>query len=275
MVKQKIKLTRDLCDSVKPIVAHKTAQRIIDDVKEGVREIASNSNNDFIDTVKLASSSIEIEDIDTEKVKIITHFQEAFPCDYGDGFNAIVTASIQSEEHQWSGELCVQLSDGEFSSDCQVSSLDLDHWNCLTCDYDKLKVFSSYTEETMTEFFEKVIESAEEGFSDQYTFQALLKERTGLDVEELDIHVAGCGVGNGIYLENYKAINGEHIVLVAIDNQASAEFRINRFKLFASNDDYNEFLDECMNLNGKRLQWNDWNYALNIYQHMDKPDNDW
>ncbi|TOB03207.1 hypothetical protein CGK13_23630, partial [Vibrio parahaemolyticus] len=68
MVKQKIKLTRDLCDSVKPIVAHKTAQRIIDDVKEGVREIASNSNNDFIDTVKLASSSIEIEDIDTEKV---------------------------------------------------------------------------------------------------------------------------------------------------------------------------------------------------------------
>ncbi|WP_219605066.1 hypothetical protein, partial [Vibrio parahaemolyticus] len=130
-------------------------------------------------------------------------------------------------------------------------------------------------EETMTEFFEKVIKSAEEGFSEQYTFQALLKERTGLDVEELDIHVAGCGVGNDIYLENYKAVNGEHIVLVAIDNQASAELQINRFKLFASTDDYNEFLDECMNLNGKRLQWNDWNYALNIYQHMDKPDNDW
>ncbi|EOX3353863.1 hypothetical protein ACPFTX_002842 [Vibrio cholerae] len=94
MVKQKIKLIRDLCDSAKPIVAHETDQRIIDDVK-GVREIASNSNNDFIDTVKLASSSIEREDIDTEKVKIITHFQEAFPWDYGDGFNAIVTASIQ------------------------------------------------------------------------------------------------------------------------------------------------------------------------------------
>ncbi|MBJ6907454.1 hypothetical protein, partial [Vibrio cholerae] len=133
MVKQKIKLIRDLCDSAKPIVAHKTDQRIIDDVK-GVREIAPNSNNDFIDTVKLASSSIESEDIDTEKVKIITHFLEAFPWDYGDGFNAIVTASIQSEEHQWSGDLFVQLYDGEFSSDCQVSALDLYHQNCLMSD---------------------------------------------------------------------------------------------------------------------------------------------
>ena len=275
MVKQKNKLIRDLCDSAKPIVANKTDQRITDDVKEGVREIVSNSNNDFIDTVKLASSPIDREDIDTERVKVITHFQEAYPCDSGDGFNGIITASIQSEDHQWSGDLCVQLSDGEFLSDCQISSLELDHRNCLTYDYDNLKVFSSYTEETMTEFFEKVIEAAEIGFSEQYTFQALLKERTGLDVEELDINVAGCGVGNDIYLENYKAVNGEHIVLVAIDNQASAELRINRFKLFASTDDYNEFLDECMNLNGKRLQWNDWNYALNIYQHMDKPDNDW
>lgn len=219
--------------------------------------------------------TIDREDIDTERVKVITHFQEAYPCDSGDGFNGIITASIQSEDHQWSGDLCVQLSDGEFLSDCQISSLELDHRNCLTYDYDNLKVFSSYTEETMTEFFEKVIESAEIGFSEQYTFQALLKERTGLDVEELDINVAGCGVGNDIRLENYKAVNGEHIVLVAIDNQASAELQINRFKLFASTEDYNEFLDECMNLNGKRLQWNDWNYALNIYQHMDKPDNDW
>ncbi len=275
MVKQKNKLIRDLCDSAKPIVANKTDQRITDDVKEGVREIVSNSNNDFIDTVKLASSPIDREDIDTERVKVITHFQEAYPCDSGDGFNGIITASIQSEDHQWSGDLCVQLSDGEFLSDCQISSLELDHRNCLTYDYDNLKVFSSYTEETMTEFFEKVIEAAEVGFSEQYTFQALLKERTGLVVEELDIHVAGCSVGNGIYLENYKAVNGEHIVLVAIDNQASAELQINRFKLFASTDDYNEFLDECMNLNGKRLQWNDWNYALNIYQHMDKPGNDW
>ncbi|MEI8598616.1 hypothetical protein P4S64_16480 [Vibrio sp. M60_M31a] len=48
-------------------------------MKEGVREIVSNSNNDFIDTVKLASSPIDREDIDTERVKIITHFQEAFP----------------------------------------------------------------------------------------------------------------------------------------------------------------------------------------------------
>ncbi|HHG3228932.1 TPA: hypothetical protein ACPVXW_000467 [Vibrio parahaemolyticus] len=274
MVKQKNKLVRELHDSEKSIVESKKAQHIIDDVKVSVREIVANSNNDFTDTVKLASSH-DREDIDTEKVKIVTHFQEAFPCDSGYGFNAIVTASIQSEEHQWSGDLCIQLSDGEFSSDCQVSSLELDHGNCLTYDYDNHKVFSSYTEETMTEFFEKVIEAAEVGFSEQYTFQALLKERTGLDVEELDIHVAGCGVGNGIYLENYKAVNGEHIVLVAIDNQASAELQINRFKLFASTDDYNEFLDECMNLNGKRLQWNDWNYALNIYQHMDKPDNDW
>ncbi|ANQ29253.1 hypothetical protein BA894_22965 [Vibrio natriegens] len=275
MVKQKNKLIRVLCDSAKPIVANKTDQRITDDVKEGVREIVSNSNNDFIDTVKLASSPIDREDIDTERVKVITHFQEAYPCDSGDGFNGIITASIQSEDHQWSGDLCVQLSDGEFLSDCQISSPELDHRNCLTYDYDNLKVFSSYTEETMTEFFEKVIEAAEIGFSEQYTFQALLKERTGLDVEELDIHVAGCGVGNDIYLENYKAVNGEHIVLVAIDNQASAELRINRFKIFASTEVYNEFLDECINLNGKRLQWNDWNYALNIYQHMDKPGNDW
>ncbi|WP_372379323.1 hypothetical protein ACBZ91_16255 [Vibrio natriegens] len=275
MVKQKNKLIRVLCDSAKPIVANKTDQRITDDVKEGVREIVSNSNNDFIDTVKLASSPIDREDIDTERVKVITHFQEAYPCDSGDGFNGIITASIQSEDHQWSGDLCVQLSDGEFLSDCQISSPELDHRNCLTYDYDNLKVFSSYTEETMTEFFEKVIEAAEIGFSEQYTFQALLKERTGLDVEELDIHVAGCCVGNDIYLENYKAVNGEHIVLVAIDNQASAELRINRFKIFASTEVYNEFLDECINLNGKRLQWNDWNYALNIYQHMDKPGNDW
>ncbi|MCY9879151.1 hypothetical protein OTK59_21575 [Vibrio natriegens] len=275
MVKQKNKLIRVLCDSAKPIVANQTDQRITDDVKEGVREIVSNSNNDFIDTVKLASSPIDREDIDTERVKVITHFQEAYPCDSGDGFNGIITASIQSEDHQWSGDLCVQLSDGEFLSDCQISSPELDHRNCLTYDYDNLKVFSSYTEETMTEFFEKVIEAAEIGFSEQYTFQALLKERTGLDVEELDIHVAGCGVGNDIYLENYKAVNGEHIVLVAIDNQASAELRINRFKIFASTEVYNEFLDECINLNGKRLQWNDWNYALNIYQHMDKPGNDW
>ncbi|EGQ9434250.1 hypothetical protein [Vibrio cholerae] len=274
MVKQKIKLIRDLCDSAKPIVAHKTDQRIIDDVK-GVREIASNSNNDFIDTVKLASSSIESEDIDTEKVKIITHFQEAFPWDYGDGFNAIVTASIQSEEHQWSGDLFVQLYDGEFSSDCQVSAIDLYHQNCLMSDYDNLTEFSSYTEEAMTEFFDKVIEAAERGFSEEYTFEALLEERTGLDVEDYDFHVVGCGVGNDIHLKNYKAVNGEQIVLVAVDNRARAELRINRFKIFASNDDYNEFLDECRNLNGQRLQWNDWNYALNIYQHMDKPNNDW
>ncbi|MDF4662416.1 hypothetical protein P3522_24255, partial [Vibrio parahaemolyticus] len=157
MVKQKNKLVRELHDSEKSIVESKKAQHIIDDVKVSVREIVANSNNDFIDTVKLASSPIDREDIDTERVKIITHFQEAFPWDYGDGFNAIVTASIQSEEHQWSGDLFVQLYDGEFSSDCQVSALDLDHQNCLISDYDNLTVFSSYTEETMTEFFEKVI----------------------------------------------------------------------------------------------------------------------
>lgn len=274
MVKQKNKIVRELHDSEKSIVESKKAQHIIDDVKVSVREIVANSNNDFTDTVKLASSH-DREDIDTEKVKIITNFQEAFPCDYGYGFNVIVTASIQSEEHQWSGDLFVQLYDGEFSSDCQVSALDLDHQNCLISDYDNLTVFSSYTEETMTEFFEKVIEAAEIGFAEEYTFEALLEERTGLDVEDYDFQVAGCGVGNDIRLENYKAVNGEQIVLVAVDNRARAELRINRFKLFASNDDYNEFLDECMNLNGQRLQWNDWNYALNIYQHMDKPDNDW
>lgn len=106
--------------------------------------------------------------------------------------------------------------------------------------------------------------------SEVYSLEYYLENKTGLTLNSECKSAAGIGAGNGIYLSRYSENKGDSVVLVAIDSQESDVFMINRFKIFESEESYDDYVEECSNVNGFHFMWNDWNFALNMYKNMDR-----
>lgn len=96
-----------------------------------------------------------------------------------------------------------------------------------------------------------------------------LENKTGLMLEDECQSVAGIGVGNDIYLTRYNESEGDSVVLAAIDSQESDTSMINRFKIFENEESYDDYVEKCSHVNGFHFMWNDWNFALHMYNNME------
>ncbi|WP_282175498.1 hypothetical protein [Vibrio nereis] len=181
---------------------------------------------------------------------------------------AYVWASIQSDGKKWEGDLTVQLVDGEFDCYCQIYSDTISHDDCLWDNYKYTDELGHFDDELVTAFFEKIVSEAERGFSEECTFEELLEERSGLSLNESSTSAAGCGIVGGFHLEKYTEADGDKVLLVAIDSQASGESMINRIKIFESEEEYDEYVDDCSELNGNYLCWSDGRFSSQMYENM-------
>ncbi|EHH1264399.1 hypothetical protein J7I02_003667 [Vibrio parahaemolyticus] len=57
-------------------------------------------------------------------------------------------------------------------------------------------------------------------------------------------------------------------MLVAIDSEANGDRMINRTKVFDSEEEYDEYVEDCSEMNGRQLCWNDGSFALQMYKKM-------
>ncbi|EOX3898595.1 hypothetical protein ACOGST_002646 [Vibrio alginolyticus] len=185
-----------------------------------------------------------------------------------ESYEALVWASVESDAIKWEGELSVQLVDGEFDCYCQIQSCDISHDDCLWANYKDTDELGIFEEDLMSRFFEEVVAEAEQGFSEECTLDVLLEERCGLKLNESSTSAVGCGVVGGFHLEKYTEVNGDKVVLVAIDFEANGDLMINRTKVFDSEKEYDEYVEECSEINGRQLFWNDGNFALQMYKKM-------
>ncbi|EHH2534677.1 hypothetical protein J7X40_004178 [Vibrio parahaemolyticus] len=185
-----------------------------------------------------------------------------------ESYEALVWASVESDTIKWEGELTVQLVDGEFDCYCQIYSCDISHDDCLRDNYRDTDELGIFDEELMTRFFEEVVAEAEQGFSEECTLDALLEESCGLKLNESSTSAAGCGIAGGFHLEKYTEADGDKVLLVAIDSKANGDRMINRTKVFDSEEEYDEYVEDCSEMNGRQLCWNDGNFALQMYIKM-------
>lgn len=199
--------------------------------------------------------------------KIVVEYHSAQKNDDGN-YDVLVSSSVESNGINWVGELTVQLVDGEFDCSCQIFSYDISHDECLWSNYSDTNELGHFDEEFIDGFFQKIVDEAEQGFSEEYSFEYFLEESSGLRLNDSSTSAAGCGIVGGIHLEKYTEIEGTRVLLVAIDSEANSEKMINRTKKFDSEEDYDDYVEECSEINGRQLFWNDGCFALQMYKKM-------
>ncbi len=163
----------------------------------------------------------------------------------------MVWASVESDTVKREGEFSVQLVDGKFDCYCQIHSCDISHDNRLWGNHKDTEELGIFDENLMSRFFEEVVAIAEQVFYEECTLNVLLTESCGLKLNESSTSAAGCGIVGGFHLEKYTEADGDKVLLVAIDSEANGDRIINRTKVFDSEEEYDEYVEDYSEISDK------------------------